>query len=175
MQVSSEISDAWHEPGAGQLLSFEVGGELCALAITEVQEIVEYHPITRVPAAPRFVLGVFNLRGNVVPVLDLASRLGLAPKPLGRRACLIVLQARDREESSRVALLTDAVNQVLEPAPSDFNPAPALGTRIAPELLSAMVQTSDGLVSLLDAERLLPLERAPPAALAGDGASEAEA
>jgi purine-binding chemotaxis protein CheW len=144
--------------GALHYVSFEVGAQYCGLLLAEVQEIVEYHRITRVPAAPRFVLGVFNLRGNVVPVVDLTSYLGLEPRPVSNRSCLIVLRARERDQSSLVALLADAVDDVLELSPADVQPPPSLGTRMAPQLLTGVVALNERLLHLLSIERLLALD-----------------
>ncbi len=137
-------------------LSFCTSGEVCALPLADVQEIVEYHAITRVPGAPKFVLGVFNLRGNVVPVIDLASRLGLSPRPIDKRACLIVLKAFEQEEDTVVAVLVDSVEQVLEPGDIELEPVPTLGTRIAPELLTGVFHGSERrLVQLLSTDEVL--------------------
>jgi purine-binding chemotaxis protein CheW len=150
-----------------QYLSFEVSAQRCGVLLCDVQEVVEYHAITRVPAAPRFVLGVFNLRGNVVPVVDLASYLGLAPRPVGKRSCLIVLREQERQQSSPLALLADSVDNVLELSPSELQAAPSVGTRIAPELLSGVATRDERLFQLLAIERLLALD--------SDAASKLEA
>jgi purine-binding chemotaxis protein CheW len=142
-----------------QYLTFEVGGENCGLLLSEVQEVVEYHPITRVPAAAPFVLGVFNLRGTVVPVLDLAGRLGLTARPVGLRSCFLVLREDARERASAVALLCDAVEQVRETAAEDLQEPPSLGTRIPPRLLTAVVNADGRILHLLDMSSLLQLTR----------------
>jgi purine-binding chemotaxis protein CheW len=146
-----------------QLLRLAVGSETCVTPIDAVHEILEAGRLTPLPRTPAFVRGVMNLRGAVVPVIDLAARLGAAPSTLGKRSCIVVMEAGgDEEHGTLVAgLLVDAVYEVLDVALEDIEPVPPLGTRIAPEFLSGMVRTRGQIASLLAPERVLA-----PAALA---------
>ncbi len=159
-------------PGDGQssdeYLTFSAGGERCALLLREVDEIVEFHGATRVPRAPEAVLGVFNLRGSVVPVLDLAHRLGLPPKP-GVRQSLIVTRLRDADDSSQIALLVDAVEGIAALAQRAIQPPPVRGTSVSAGYLRGVAQTT-ALLYLLDPERVLRFADAP-----GSDASGAQA
>jgi purine-binding chemotaxis protein CheW len=157
-----------------QYLSFGVSGQHLGLLLAEIQEIVEYSSVTRVPAAPRVVLGVFNLRGNVVPVVDLAACLGLPRRPVGNRSCLIVLRERDREQSSLVALLADAVDNVLELGPDEIQAPPAVGTRVAPHLLTGVATRGELLFQLLSVERILTHDGLGTSAHSERGLDQAE-
>jgi purine-binding chemotaxis protein CheW len=149
--------------GTRQLLRLAVGGEICVAPINVVREILEVGRITPIPRTPDFVRGVMNLRGAVVPVIDLAARLGFAPTQLGRRSCIVVMEASGDDEHGRLVagLLVDAVYEVLDTHTSDIEPVPPLGTRIAPEFLSGIARARGRIAELLAPERVLA-----PAALA---------
>ena len=140
-----------------QVLRLAVGSEICVAPIDAVHEILEAGQLTPLPRTPAFVRGVMNLRGAVVPVIDLAARLGAAPSPLGKRSCIVVMETNDDHEHGPLVagLLVDAVYEVLDVKSSDIEPVPPLGTRIAPEFLSGMVRTRGQIAGLLAPERLL--------------------
>src|SRR6266571_393885 len=112
-----------------QYLSFQLAGEEFAFGILRVKEILEYDTLTRVPNAPPAVRGVINLRGAVVPVLDLAHLFGLPATAVTKRSCVIIVEVRVDEQELVMGILADAVNQVIELAPDTIEPAPAFGSR----------------------------------------------
>ena len=113
-----------------QYLSFFVGGGEYAVDILLVREIIPYGEVTRLPRVPEFVRGLINLRGAVVPVVDLALRLGLPQLPRNKRSCVVITELELDGEHMRIGLIADDVNQVIELAPDDIEPAPSLGAPV---------------------------------------------
>jgi purine-binding chemotaxis protein CheW len=141
---------------SSQYLSFILAGEEYALGILQVKEILEYTPVTRIPGAPPWVRGVFNLRGSVVPVVDLAVKLGLGSSTPGRWSCVVVVEVRLGEERLVLGVLADAIGQVMELGPGEVEPPPAFGMPVASECLVGLGRSSNKkFVLLLDLERVL--------------------
>ncbi len=150
-----------------QYLSFQLAGEEFAFGILRVKEILEYDTLTRVPNAPPAVRGVINLRGAVVPVLDLAHLFGLPATAVTKRSCVIIVEVRVDEQELVMGILADAVNQVIELAPDTIEPAPAFGSRVRVEYLVGMGKLdSRKFVLILDIDRLLGDVGAATAAVA---------
>ncbi|ADO72500.1 chemotaxis protein CheW [Stigmatella aurantiaca] len=138
-----------------QYLSFFLAGEEYALGILQVKEIVEYSAVTRVPGAPPWLRGVTNLRGSVLPVVDLAVKLGLPPSTVTRRACIVVVEVALRGEKLVMGLLADTIGQVLDFTPEELEPLPAFGTPIPLDFLTGMGRVGTQFVLLLDIGQLL--------------------
>lgn len=149
-----------HEPGGARssYLSFMLAEEQYAVGLLQVREIIEYRPITRVPGMPAAVQGVINLRGSVVPVVDLAVKFGLPPRPITRWSCFVIVETTLDGQQTVMGLLADTVREVLELGPGDIEPPPAFGTRVRLEFLRGMGRQDDAFILLLDLERLLSLE-----------------
>lgn len=149
------------------VLTFQLGGELFAITIRTIKEIIEYRRPTEVPAMPAAVLGVINLRGAVVPVMDLQLRLGRAPAAVGRRTCIVIVEIADGDEAQTVGVVVDAVSEVLEIPPEDIEPPPSFGARVAAEFIAGMGKVRGRFVILLDVARVLAVASAAeaPAAL----------
>lgn len=145
------------DSAATQYLSFILAAEEYALGILRVREIIEYDTVTPVPGAPVWMRGVFNLRGGVVPLVDLTVKLGLAPITLTRRSCIVVVVAQLGEESVVLGLLADGIGQVLDLGPEDVVPPPAFGTPVPAGLLTGLGRTGGGrkFVLLLDIDKVL--------------------
>jgi purine-binding chemotaxis protein CheW len=159
------------------LLRMAVGDEVVAVGIEDVREILQMTRMTPLPRTPEFVRGVMNLRGAVVPVVDLAARLGRTPTVIGRRSCIVVVDCHaDAHESEGqpphdghdghdehqhpvkswvMGLLVDAVFEVFDRGAGEIEAAPSLGTRIAPEYLRGVTRAGGELVSVLALPRLL--------------------
>lgn len=137
------------------VLTFQLGGELFAIAIRTIKEIIEYRRPTEVPSMPGSVLGVINLRGAVVPVMDLQARLGRPAAVVGRRTCIVIVEVADGDESLTVGVVVDAVSEVLEIPPEDIEPAPSFGARVAAEFIAGMGKVRGRFVILLDVARVL--------------------
>jgi purine-binding chemotaxis protein CheW len=138
-----------------QYVTFSLMGEEYALQIGHVREIVAYEPITSIPSMPPVVRGVMNLRGNVVPVIDLPVKFGLAPTALGAGAYIVVLELSWSGESVRLGLLTPELGRVIEVTEDQIKPVPDFGTRIQSEYLRGVGQFDSRFVLFLDTERLL--------------------
>jgi purine-binding chemotaxis protein CheW len=138
---------------ASQYLTFRACGEEFALPILRVREIIEHRPITRVPGAVAWATGVINLRGKVIPVVDLALRFGLAPTTIGRRTCVVIVEAAVGGAELVVGVMADSVCQVVELARDEIEPPPAFGTPLPPEYLSGLGKLPHGFVLVLDADR----------------------
>jgi len=143
-----------------QYLSFQVAGEAYAVGVLQAREIIEFPVVTRVPHAPVAVRGVINLRGSVVPVVDLAVKFGLPASEIGRRSCVVIVECTIEGESLVMGVMADAVNHVLDLTPADIEPAPSFGTRVRTEYLKGMGKLERGFVLLLDMDKLLSASEA---------------
>ena len=163
-----------------QYLGFHIAGEECAIGILRVREILEYDTLTRVPTTPPSIRGVINLRGSVVPVVDLAVKFGLPESAITRRSCVVVVDAIVHGEGMVIGLLTDAVTQVMDLPPGEIEPPPSFGTRVRVECLLGMGRSGKKFVLLVDVDRLLSTDEAGAAQAATgveitDAAAAAEA
>jgi purine-binding chemotaxis protein CheW len=138
-----------------QYLSFFVAGEEYALGILEVKEIVELTTLTKIPSVPTAIRGVVNLRGRVVPVLDLALRFGLPETAITKRTCVVMIEAMWEGEQTVVGILADAVSQVVELPQGSVQGAPTFGTRARVDFLKGMANVGDKFVLILDLEHVL--------------------
>jgi purine-binding chemotaxis protein CheW len=141
---------------APQYLTFTVAGEEYALGILRVKEIIEYDTLTRVPSVAPWIRGVINLRGSVVPVLDLAIKLGLGEGAITRRTCVVIVELTLDGAPALMGVLADAVNQVVEIA--EVEPPPAFGTRMRVDYLQGMARTERKFVLLLDIDAVVRAE-----------------
>lgn len=138
-----------------QYLGFYIAEEEYAIGILRVKEILEYDTITRIPGTPPSIRGVFNLRGSVVPVVDLAVKLGLPESPITKRTCIVVVEVDLDGERTVMGLMADAVSQVLDLGRGDIEPPPAFGTRIHMDHLLGMGKAGKKFILLLDIDRIL--------------------
>lgn len=141
-----------------QYLTFALGSEMFASDIRGIKEIIEYAGLTTVPMMPAFIRGVINLRGAVVPVIDLSVRFGRAPTALTRRTCIVIMEAGHDSERQDIGVVVDAVSEVLEIAPSQIEPPPSFGARVRPEFISGMALLESGFAIVLDVQRVLSVE-----------------
>lgn len=152
--LSTAISVAHAEPT--QYLTFMLAGEQFALGILSVKEIIEYHSLTVVPMMPDCVRGVINLRGAVVPVMDLLARFGRPSSDTTKRTCIVIVEVQTAEHDRQViGVIVDAVNEVLDIAASDIEPAPAFGARVRAEFIQGMGKVKGKFVILLNADHVL--------------------
>ncbi len=152
----STVSNKTH-----QFLTFTIGSEHFGMDLHQTREIIEYVGITQVPLMPKFLSGVINLRGDVVPVIDLAVRLGREPITIHKRTCVIVIELHSFEQHCVLGLLADAVNEVIDLPASEIEDAPAFGAKIRAEFIQGIAKKDDEFIVLLDAEKTLsPIELA---------------
>ncbi|HXU05939.1 MAG TPA: chemotaxis protein CheW [Polyangia bacterium] len=138
-----------------QYVTFNLMGEEYALHIEHVREIIECERITAIPSMPLVVRGVMNLRGNVVPVVDLPVKFGLPETSLTRAGYLVVVELTWNGESVRLGLLTTELGRVIDVKREDIKPVPDFGTRIQSEYLRGVGQIDGRFVLFLDSEHLL--------------------
>jgi purine-binding chemotaxis protein CheW len=149
-----------------QYLSFRLGEETFALGILAVREIIEYGGVTDVPMMPACVRGVINLRGAVVPVLDLASRLGRGPSPIGRRSCIVIVESGAPPEQQVLGLLVDAVNAVLDIDAAQIEPPPGFGAGLRNDFIAGIGKVNGKFIILVSLEAVLNVPEI--AAMAGE-------
>ena len=142
-----------------QYLTFMLGKETFAVSILRIKEIIEYGQLTTVPMMPEFIRGVINLRGAVVPVMDLMARFGQDSSALSKRTCVVILEIELEGETQDVGILVDAVNEVLEIAGSEVEPAPRFGTNIRADFISGMGKVGGKFVIILDLNRVVSTEQ----------------
>ena len=138
-----------------QFLTFLLAEELYAIHILRVREIIEYDTITRVPNMPASIRGVVNLRGSVVPVIDLAMCFGLRDSSMNRRTCVIIAEVEVNGERMVIGLRADAVSQVIDLLYADIQPPPAFGTRVRVDFLKGLGKIGKKFILILDLDRAL--------------------
>lgn len=142
-----------------QYLTFQIGREMFAVGILHTREIIEYGSLTTVPMMPEFVRGVINLRGSVVPVIDLSARFGRAESAISRRSCIVILEVGggegDEEHLQEMGVIVDAVSEVLEIPEEDIEPPPSFGARIRPDFIAGMGKVQGNFVILLNVQQAL--------------------
>ena len=141
-----------------QYLTFLLGGETFAIGILNIREILEYGNVTTVPMMPAFVRGVINLRGAVVPVIDLSVRFARPPSPVTRRTCIVIIEVETGGEQHHIGVTVDTVNEVLEIPNSDIEPPPAFGAKIRADFIGGMGKIDGKFVIVLDADKVLSVE-----------------
>ncbi|KPX27035.1 Chemotaxis protein CheW [Pseudomonas syringae pv. delphinii] len=151
-----------------QYLTFMLGGEMFAIGILGIKEIIEYGSLTVVPMMPAFVRGVINLRGAVVPVVDLSARFGRQNSEITRRSCVIIIEASTEDgQPQDIGLLVDNVSAVLEIPASQIEPPPNFGARIRADFISGMAKVDGHFVIVLEVERVLSIDEMSSLAEAG--------
>ncbi|PWH13437.1 MAG: chemotaxis protein CheW [Anaerolineae bacterium] len=144
-----------------QVVIFELGGEQFGVAISAVESIVQMLPITHIPQAPAYVRGVTNLRGRVLPVLDLHTRFGLKPKADSKQQRIVVLQWGNTE----AGIIVDAVTEVITLDPAQVEPPPPLTRTVASEFVEGIAKLGERMVILLDLRKVLSSEEEAPVAM----------
>lgn len=140
-----------------QFLTFRIGNENYGLELSQTREIIEYSGITEVPLMPKFLRGVINLRGEVVPVIDLAVRLGRNSIEIQRRTCIIVVELTNNNQHHVLGLLADAVSEVIEMDDESIEDAPSFGANIRAEFIQGIAKQGEEFVVLLDANNALSI------------------
>lgn len=142
----------------GQYLTFLVGTESFAVSILDVKEIIEIANVTKVPLTPDYIHGVINLRGSVVPVIDLSARLSRHCSEVSKRSCIVLVAVEVNEGAQLIGMLVDEVREILEIPPANIQPAPDFGTDIRTDFIQAMARVDDVFIILLAINRVLSLD-----------------
>ena len=141
-----------------QYLTFALGGEMFAVGILNVKEIIEYGNLTEIPMMPPFIRGVINLRGSVVPVIDLSARFGHAQSQVGKRTCIVIVEVTENDLRHDIGIMVDAVSEVLEIPGSEIEPPPSFGARIRADFIFGMGKVAGKFVILLNSARVLSVD-----------------
>ena len=148
------MDDLPESTAALQYLTFRAGGEVYALGLLEIREIAEHGPLDPIPASSEAVLGLRNLRGEAVPILDLARILGAPPSQPDGPGCILVVDAPVGGRTVTAGLLADAVCQVIAVGPGDFQNPPLAGTPGAANYLKALARHDDRFIPVLSLEHI---------------------
>jgi purine-binding chemotaxis protein CheW len=140
-------------------LTFMLSGETFAIGILAIREIIEYATPTVVPMMPKCIRGVINLRGSVLPVIDLGARFGRTSAPVNKRTCIVIVEVGTDNERQDVGVIVDAVNEVLDIPASDIEPAPPFGARIRTDFIEGMGKIGSKLVFILAINQVLSIEQ----------------
>ena len=141
-----------------QYLTFLLGGEMYAIGILNIKEIIEYGQVTEVPMMPAFIRGIINLRGRVVPVVNLLARFGKPSSEVNKRTCIVIIEVGAEDERQDVGVVVDSVSEVLDIPASEIEPAPSFGAKIRSDFISGMGKVDGKFVVMLSVNKVLSVE-----------------
>jgi purine-binding chemotaxis protein CheW len=141
-----------------QYLTFMLGGDVFAIGILAIKEIIEYSDLTAVPMVPAYVRGVINLRGAVVPVIDVLVRFGKKPSDVTKRTCIVIIEIATLGERQDVGVVVDSVDAVLDIPGSEIEPPPAFGAKIRTDFIRGVGKVNGRFVILLDVDHVLAVD-----------------
>ncbi len=153
--VADDSENQIEGANARQFLTFRIGKEYFGIELEQTREILEYTGVTEVPLMPSFLSGVINLRGEMVPVIDLAVRLGRGAIQVQRRTCIIVVEIHAQDQDHVLGLLADGVSEVVEIPNQEIEKAPSFGANIRAEFIQGIAKRDGQFVVLLDAANAL--------------------
>lgn len=144
----------------GQFLTFLLAREMFAISISNIREIIEYGQITPVPMVPRFVRGIINLRGQVVPVIDMQVRLGRESSPVGKRTCIVIVEVTMPEDGHQevIGIVVDSVSEVLGVPLSQIEKPPQFGANMRHDFIAGLGKIDSKFVIILNVEKVLSVE-----------------
>jgi purine-binding chemotaxis protein CheW len=155
MQITPPETGSNTDHNVQQYLTFMIGGEEYAISLLKVKEIIEYDTVTGVPRTPEWIRGVINLRGSVVPVVDLAVKLRQAPSVAGKLTCIVITEVECEGEATVMGIMADSVRQVIDLNPQEIEPPPTFGTRVKVDYLLGMARSGKKFCLILDTEKVL--------------------
>jgi purine-binding chemotaxis protein CheW len=141
-----------------QYLTFKLDSDLFAVDVSKAREVLDFVEVTRVPQTPDYMLGVINLRGSVVPVINLRRKFGMQEAERTVDTCIIVVDINVNDETVVVGIVADAVQEVLDLDSGQIEPPPRLGTRLNTEFIKGMGSLDDQFIILLDIDRVFTLD-----------------
>ena len=144
----------------GKYLTFSLASEEYGIGILRIKEIIGMMPITCVPQTPEYIKGVVNLRGKVIPVMDLRLRFGMPAMNYTERTCIIVVEISGQAGTVQVGVVVDAVSEVLNVKAEDIEPTPSFGTKLNTDYILGLAKMGGGIKILLDITRVLSSEDA---------------
>ena len=141
-----------------QYLTFRLEEEIFALDISKVREVLDFTGITKVPRTPDFMRGVINLRGSVVPVVDMRLKFGMTRTERTVNTCIIIVEISLDGDTTVLGALADSVQEVIELEPEQIEPAPRIGTRLRTEFIRGMGKRDEQFVIILDIDRIFSVD-----------------
>jgi len=141
-----------------QYLTFKLGDEVFALDITKVREVLDFTTVTKVPRTPEFMRGVINLRGSVVPVVDLRLKFGMSKTENNVNTCIIITEVTVDNDTTILGALADSVQEVLDLEPGNIAPAPKIGTKLRTEFIKGMGRRDDRFIIILDIDKVFSVD-----------------
>ena len=141
-----------------QVLTFKLGEEVFGVNIMSVREVLDYTNVTKVPQTPDFMRGVINLRGSVVPVIDLKLKFGISATERTVNTCIIIVEVKLDEESAILGALADSVQEVVDFEKELIEPAPKIGTHLNTEFIYGMAKKEEGFVIILDIDKVFSVD-----------------
>src|SRR5579863_4690204 len=155
MQITREEIKHETEQDVHQYLTFMIRGEEYAISLLKVKEIIEYDTVTQIPKTPEWIRGVINLRGSVVPVIDLAVKFRQTPSVAGKLTCIVITELQSGDEAAVMGIMADSVRQVIDLRPQDIEEPLTFGTRVKVDYLLGMARSGKKFCLLLDTEKVL--------------------
>lgn len=152
------LAAAAEEAAPQQYLTFSLHGEMFAVGILNVKEIIEYGNLTEIPMMPSFIRGVINLRGAVVPVIDLSARFGNTITEIGKRTCIVIVEVQEGDFRHDIGIMVDAVSEVLEIPASEIEPPPSFGAKIRADFIHGMGKIAGKFVIILNIMKVLSVD-----------------
>lgn len=165
---SDQVTEVAEVQEQQQYLTFMLRGEVFAIGILAIKEIIEYGKLTEVPRMPEFIRGVINLRGAVVPVVDLAARFGKDTTDVGRRTCIVIIEVANGDDTQVIGVMVDAVNAVVEIPQSEIEAAPSFGAKIRADFIQGMGKLDGNFVIILNVNKVLSADELEVARQAGE-------
>lgn len=141
-----------------QYLTFKLSDEIFALDVAQVREILDFTTITKIPRTPEFMRGVINLRGSVVPVVDMRLKFGLTQTERTVNTCIVVVEISIDDDTTVLGALVDSVQEVFELEPNQIEPAPRIGTRVRTEFIKGMGKRDGDFIMILDIDKVFSAE-----------------
>lgn len=141
-----------------QYLTFKLDDEVFALDISQVREVLDFTAITKVPRTPDFMRGVINLRGSVVPVVDMRLKFDMSKTEQTVNTCIIIVEINIENERIVLGALADSVQEVIELGPGQIEPAPRIGTRLHTEFIKGMGKRDESFIIILDIDRIFSID-----------------
>jgi purine-binding chemotaxis protein CheW len=147
-----------------QYLTFTLDEEVFALDISKVREVLDFISVAKVPRTPDFMLGVINLRGSVVPVVDMRLKFGMTKTEKSVNTCIIIVEIEIDEEATILGALVDSVQEVLDLDPEQIEPPPRIGTRLDTRFIKGMGKRDNDFIIILDIDKIFSAEEVAAAA-----------
>lgn len=139
-------------------LTFFIDDKILGINIHTVKEIIEYSGVTQVPLTSAHIHGVLNLRGNIVPVINLAERVGIAAREISTRSCIVIVEVKDNDTKMDIGIVVDSVNEVLDVVVRDIESAPSFGSEVQAEYIEGMSEYGNNFIVLLNIVKVLDID-----------------